>query len=84
MNISWTDKSWDEYLYWQTKDKKILKKINSLVKDIKRDPYNRIGKPEPLKHELAGCWSRRIANEHRMVYEVYEFYIIIIGCKYHY
>ncbi|RLA81063.1 MAG: Txe/YoeB family addiction module toxin [Epsilonproteobacteria bacterium] len=84
MNISWTDKSWDEYLYWQTKDKKNLKKINSLLKDIKRDPYNGIGKPEPLKHELSGCWSRKITDEHRLVYEVYEFYIIIIACKYHY
>ena len=84
MNISWTDKSWEEYLDWQTQDKKVLKKINSLIKDIKRDPYERIGKPEPLKHELAGCLSRRINNEHRLVYEVHQFYIIIIGCRYHY
>ena len=84
MNISWTDKSWDEYLYWQTQDKKVLKKINSLIKDIKREPYEGIGKPEQLKHELSGCWSRKITDEHRLVYEVYEFYIIIIGCRYHY
>lgn len=84
MNISWTDKSWNEYLYWQTEDKKVLKKINSLVKDIKRDAFNGLGKPEALKHELAGCYSRRISDEHRLVYEVHEYYTIIIGCRYHY
>ena len=84
MNISWTDESWDEYLYWQSKDKKVLKKINSLIKDIKRSPYEGVGKPEPLKHELAGCYSRRITDEHRLVYEVNEYNIIVIGCRYHY
>ena len=84
MNISCTYKSWEEYLYWQTQDKKVLKKINSLIKDIKRDPYDGVGKPEQLKHELSGCWSRKITDEHRIVYEIYEFYIIIIGCRYHY
>ena len=84
MNISWTDKSWEEYLNWQIQDKKVLKKINSLIKDIKRDPYDGIGKPEQLKHELSGCWSRKITDEHRLIYEVYEFYVIIISCRYHY
>jgi len=84
MNISWTGKSWEEYLNWQVQDKKVLKKINSLIKDIKRDPYGGIGKPEQLKHELSGCWSRKITDEHRLIYEVYEFYVIIIGCRYHY
>lgn len=84
MNITWTEESWEEYEQWQQEDKKILKKINSLIKDIKRDFFNGIGKPEPLKHELSGCWSRRITNEHRLVYEVTDYSIVIISCKYHY
>lgn len=84
MNIVWTDESWEEYISWQTQDKKILKKINNLIKEIKRDLYKGIGKPEPLKHELAGCYSRRITDEHRIVYEISEFSIAVISCKYHY
>ena len=84
MNITWTDESWEEYIEWQSQDKKILKKINSLIKDIKRDPFDGIGKPEPLKYELSGCWSRRISDEHRLVYEVTEYSIVMISCRYHY
>jgi toxin YoeB len=84
MNITWTDESWEEYEEWQNQDKKIVKKINSLIKDIKRDFFNGIGKPEPLKYELSGCWSRRISDEHRLVYEVNDYSIVIISCKYHY
>ena len=84
MNIVWTDESWEEYLQWQSQDKKILKKINNLIKEIKREPFNGIGKPEPLKYELLGCWSRRITDEHRLVYEVRDQNIIVISCKYHY
>lgn len=84
MNVAWTDESWEEYEEWQQQDKKIVKKINSLIKDIKRDFFNGIGKPEPLKHELSGCWSRRITDEHRLVYEVTDYSIVIISCKYHY
>ncbi len=84
MNIIWSENSWDEYLFWQTNDKKILKKINSLIKDIKRDSYNGLGKSEPLKYELIGCWSRRITDEHRLVYEVVDYNLNIISCKYHY
>jgi len=84
MNITFTDDSWDDYLYWQDIDKKILKKINQLIKDIKRDPFNGIGKPEPLKYEFTGCWSRRITEEHRVVYEVNEYSIVIISCRFHY
>lgn len=84
MNITWTDESWEEYEEWQKEDKKIIKKINSLIKDIKRDYFNGIGKPEPLKHELSGCWSRRITDEHRLVYEVTDYSIVIISCRYHY
>jgi len=84
MNITFTDDSWQEYLFWQQTDKKILKKINTLIKDIKRDPYEGIGKPEPLKYELSGCWSRRITDEHRLVYEVSLYSILVISCRYHY
>jgi toxin YoeB len=84
VNVTFTDDSWQEYLDWQTTDKKVLKKINALIKDIKRDPFDGIGKPEALKHELSGCWSRRITNEHRIVYEVSSCCIAIISCKYHY
>jgi len=84
MNITFTNDSWNEYLYWQKTDKQVLKKINQLLNDIKRTPFSGIGKPEPLKYELAGCWSRRITNEHRLVYEVTEYSIVVISCKYHY
>lgn len=84
MILLWSEKSWNDYLFWEENDKKILKKINSLIKDIKREPFEGIGKPEPLKHELAGCWSRRITDEHRLVYEVDENGISIVSCKYHY
>ena len=84
MNITWTDESWEEHEQWQQEDKKIIKKINSLIKDIKRDSFNGIGKPEPLKHELSGCWSRRITDEHRLVYEVTDYSVVIISCRYHY
>ena len=84
MKLIWSDRSWDDYLYWQNKDKKILKKINTLLKDIKRDPFNGIGKPEPLKHELSGCWSRRITDEHRLIYEATEYSINVVSCRYHY
>ena len=84
MNTTFTDDSWQEYLHWQQTDKKILKKFNALIKDIKREPYEGIGKPEPLKYELSGCWSRRITDEHRLVYEVSSYSILIISCRYHY
>ena len=84
MRLIWSEKSWQEYEQWQSIDKKILKKINTLIKDIKREPFNGIGKPEPLKYELAGCWSRRITDEHRLVYMVEEDSISIVSCKYHY
>jgi toxin YoeB len=84
MNITFTNDSWNEYLYWQKTDKQILKKINQLLNDIKRTPFSGIGKPGPLKFELSGCWSRRITNEHRLVYEVIEYSIVVISCKYHY
>lgn len=83
-NVVFSDASWDDYIYWQTSDTKNLKKINMLIKDIKRSPFEGIGKPEPLKHQLNGCWSRRIDNEHRLVYEVTQDSIRIVSCRFHY
>ena len=84
MKLIWSEKSWEDYLYWQGHDKKVLKKINSLIKDIKREPFDGLGKPEPLRYTLAGCWSRRITDEHRIVYEVVEQNINIVSCRFHY
>lgn len=84
MLLSWTDHAWEEYLAWQQLDKKTLKRINLLIQDIKRSPFDGIGKPEPLKFDLAGYWSRRIDQENRLVYEVTDSLIIIIQCKHHY
>ena len=84
MNIIFSDESWDDYLYWLDIDKKIVKRINLLIKDIKRSPFAGIGKPEPLKYDLQGCWSRRIDNEHRLVYEIVKNELRIVSCRYHY
>lgn len=82
--ISWTDNAWDDYLYWQNQDKKTLKRINTLIKDCLRSPFDGIGKPEPLKHDLAGYWSRRIDDTNRIVYAYENDTLIIISCRYHY
>ena len=82
--LSWTQSSWDDYLYWQTQDKKTLKRINRLIVDTQRTPFTGIGKPEPLKENLAGFWSRRIDDAHRVVYAVDTDAITIITCRYHY
>ncbi len=84
MILSWTDLAWDSYLYWQANDKKVCRRINELIKDIKRTPFEGIGKPEPLRYELAGKWSRRINNEHRLVYQVQDAELVIFQCRYHY
>lgn len=84
MNIKFTSNSWQDYIYWQKTDKAIVKKVNELIKEICRNPFEGIGKPEPLKYDLAGCWSRRISGEHRLIYQVENDEIIIIGCRYHY
>ena len=72
MNLLFTDESWNDYIWWQENERKKLQRINELIMDVKRDPFSGIGKPEPLKHQLKGCWSRRIDQEHRLVYEVVE------------
>jgi toxin YoeB len=84
MDIMFLDDAWQDYLYWQKTDKKILKRINELIKDIQRSPFEGIGKPEPLKFSLSGLWSRRINQEHRLIYQVKDDYIIVIECRYHY
>ncbi|WP_293776125.1 Txe/YoeB family addiction module toxin [uncultured Corynebacterium sp.] len=84
MILSWTEEAWEDYLWWQAHDKKILKRINSLIKDIARNGNEGIGKPEPLKFELAGFWSRRITEEHRLIYRIKGVTIEIAGCRYHY
>ncbi|MGH1431965.1 MAG: Txe/YoeB family addiction module toxin [Neptuniibacter sp.] len=82
--LSWTDESWKDYLYWQAQDKRTLKRINKLITDVKRSPFEGIGKPEPLKENLSGFWSRRIDDTNRLVYAVDEEAITIISCRYHY
>lgn len=84
MNKSWSDEAWDDYIYWQKQDKKTLKKINDIIKDIDRNPYTGIGKPEPLKHGLQGFWSRRIDYVNRLVYRIENGQIEIAQCRTHY
>lgn len=82
--LPWTDEAWNDYLYWQTQDKKTLKRINKLIQGVIRLPFDGIGKPEPLKENLAGFWSRRIDDTNRLVYVVDDRAITIISCRYHY
>ncbi|ADU71829.1 Txe/YoeB family addiction module toxin [Pantoea sp. At-9b] len=84
MKLTWSQEAWDDYLYWQDTDKRMVKKINELIKDAKRTPFEGKGKPEPLKHNLAGFWSRRITEEHRLVYAVSDGALLIAACRYHY
>jgi toxin YoeB len=84
MRITFSKNSWEEYTSWQVEDKQMLRKINELIKDIQRHPFEGIGKPEPLKYDLAGFWSRRIDREHRLVYKFINNEILIYSCRYHY
>ena len=84
MKKIWQEEAWEDYLYWQSQDKKILKKINSLIQDIERHPFEGIGKPEPLKHDLSGYWSRRIDETNRIVYKVDNDVLEISQCRTHY
>ena len=84
MRTLWEDRAWDDYLYWQSQDKKTIKRINALIKDIKRSPFEGIGKPEPLKGNLNGMWSRRIDEENRIIYYEEEGILYIISCRGHY
>lgn len=84
MPIEFSDQAWEDYLFWQTKDRVTLRRINMLLKNIQRSPFEGIGKPEPLKHNLAGFWSRRIDEEHRLVYAIQDDTILVAQCRYHY
>jgi toxin YoeB len=84
VKLTWSAEAWEDYLYWQDTDKKTVKKINELIKDASRTPFEGKGKPEPLKHHLAGFWSRRITAEHRLVYAVSDDALLIASCRYHY
>ncbi|UYZ69520.1 Txe/YoeB family addiction module toxin [Moraxella bovis] len=83
MRIRWFDEVWEDYLYWQSQDKKTIKRINTLIKDCRRDPFDGIGKPEPLKYNLTGYWLRRINDANRLVY-CCESETLIISCRHHY
>ncbi len=82
--LVWTDEAWSDYVYWQGQDKKTLKRINKLISDSKRTPFEGFGKPEPLKENLSGFWSRRIDDTNRLVYAVDNTSLTIISCRYHY
>ena len=84
MHKLWHEKAWDEYIYWQAQDRKTLKRINDLLKDISRQPFTGIGKPEPLRGDKQGYWSRRIDEANRIVYKIENKQIIIVQCKGHY
>ena len=84
MRLIFSEQTSEDYLFWQKTDKKILNRVNLLIKDTKREPFNGIGKPEPLKHALSGYWSRRINDEHRLVYKVDQDALLIAQLRYHY
>lgn len=84
MKLVFADHAWEDYLYWQNADKKMVKRINSLINDIQRSPFEGIGKPEPLKHALSGYWSRRINDEYRLIYKVDSESVYIAQLRYHY
>jgi toxin YoeB len=84
VKLIFSEQAWEDYLYWQKTDKQILKRINNLIKDITRSPFEGVGKPEPLKHALSGYWSRRINDEHRMVYKIRDESLHLAQLRYHY
>lgn len=84
MKFIFAEVAWEDYLYWQKQDRKMVERINKLIREIQREPFEGIGKPEPLKHALAGFWSRRITDEHRVVYKVESDVLLIAQLRYHY
>ncbi len=84
MILSWAETAWEDYLYWQKTDKKVVGRINKLIKGIKRQPFEGVVDPDPLKHNWTGYWSRRINREHRLVYKVTDEAVVVIQCRYHY
>lgn len=84
MKLVFSEQAWEDYLYWQKTDRKLVDRINQLIREIKREPFSGIGKPEPLKHAFQGYWSRRINEEHRIVYKILDDSILIAQLRYHY
>jgi toxin YoeB len=84
VKLIFSEHAWEDYLYWQQTDRKMLLRINTLIKEIERQPFEGIGKPEPLRHALAGYWSRRINDEHRIVYKITDGAVLIAQLRYHY
>jgi toxin YoeB len=84
MRLIFSDEAWDDYLYWLRQDRKMVERINKLIQEVKREPFFGLGKPEPLKHALSGFWSRRITDEHRMVYRVDGDALLLAQLRYHY
>lgn len=84
MTLTFAEAAWEDYLYWQQQDKRMLDRINKLIQAVQREPFTGIGKPEALKHALAGYWSRRITDEHRMVYKVDGDQLLVAQLRYHY
>jgi toxin YoeB len=84
MKVTFSSQAWEDYLHWQQTDRKLLKRINALIKEISRTPFEGTGKPEPLRHALAGYWSRRITDEHRLVYKMQDDAVLIAQAKFHY
>ncbi len=84
MRLIFADTAWEDYLYWQQHDKRLLERINRLIRETQREPYSGLGKPEPLRHALSGFWSRRITEEHRMVYKVEGDALLLAQLRYHY
>lgn len=84
MTVSFSERAWDDYLFWQRTDPKMLKRINDLIRDVARDPFGGVGKPEPLRNQWSGWWSRRIDQEHRLVYRLEGDVIVVAQCCYHY
>lgn len=84
MKLIFAERAWEDYLYWQETDRKVLARINHLIREILREPFSGIGKPEPLRHALKGYWSRRITDEHRIVYKVEEDSLLLAQLRYHY
>nr|VFK16552.1 MAG: toxin YoeB [Candidatus Kentron sp. LFY] len=83
-HLAWTREGWSDYIYWQRQDRRVLKRINTLITDVIRSPFQGIGKPEALKQDLSGFWSRRIDGTNRLVYAVDDSYVTVISCRYHY
>ena len=82
--LSFVDESWEDYSYWLKVDKKVIKRLDQLIEETLKNPFEELGKPEPLKYKYQGCWSRRINQEHRLVYKVLDNEIIILSCRFHY